>query len=271
MRNDEPDLHRYLRVLRADRLLIIVTTIVVVAGAVALSLVQSPQYRATAVLLYAPSGSTQQSNTDFSTATQINTLVHLATTDATIADAAKAAGADADDVKVGVSVEGQVDTSLIDVTAVAGTAEAAAAWANGLVTAFLARRVADQKAGIGARIASLQGQIQSLQGATGGSDLAVLGDLRSRLATAEQELAAANGDLVVVEKATPPDAPFAPKTVRNAVIALFAGLLLGIIAATVRDRLNRRLRSVEQIEEAYGLPTIGVVPAVQAAARGRRY
>src|SRR3954469_5419077 len=174
MRNDEPDLHRYLRVLRADRFLIIATTVVVVAGAVVFSLLQSPQYRATAVLLYAPSGSTQQSNQDFSTATQINTLVHLATTDATIAATAKGVNADPADVKNGVTVSGQVDTSLIDVTAVAGTAQGAAAWANGLVAAFLARRVADQKAGINARIASLQGQIDDLRGSNGASDLSVL-------------------------------------------------------------------------------------------------
>jgi capsular exopolysaccharide synthesis family protein len=271
MRNDEPDLHRYLRVLRADRLLIIATTIVVVAGAVAFSLVQSPRYRATSVLLYAPSGSTQQANQDFSTATQINTLVHLATTDATIAAAATTAKADPQALKSAIVVAGQVDTSLIDVTATAGTAKLAAGWANALVDAFVKRRVADQRAGIKARITSLQSQIDSLKGSSGASDLSVLGDLRSRLATAEQDLAAANGDLVVVERATPPSAAFAPQPVRNAIIALFAGLLLGIVAATARDRLNRRLRTVEQIEEAYGLPTIGIVPAVQAAVRGKRH
>lgn len=271
MRNDEPDLHRYLRVLRADRLLIITTTIVVVVGAVALSLLQSPRYRATSVLLYAPSASTPQSGQDFSTANQINTLVHLATTDATITDAAKIARADPADVKAGTSVRGQLDTSLIDVTGTAGSAKAAAEWSNALVAAFVKRRVDDQRAGITTRIASLQKQIDDLKGSSGASDLSVLGDLRSRLATAEQDLAAANGDLVVVERATPPSAAFTPKTVRNAIIALLAGLLLGIVAATVRDRLNRRLRTVEEIEEAYGLPTIGVVPAVQAAVRGKRH
>jgi receptor protein-tyrosine kinase len=271
MRTDEPDLHRYLRVLRADRLLIIATTIVVVLGAVALSLAQSSRYRATSVLLYAPSGSTQQSNQDFSTATQINTLVHLATTDSTIADAAATVKADPRALKAGVVVGGQVDTSLIDVTATAGSAASSAAWANALVDAFVLRRVADQRNGIKARITSLQNQIADLKGSSGASDLSVLGDLRSRLAVAEQDLAAANGDLVVVERATPPDGPFAPKPLRNGLIGLLAGLLLGIVAATVRDRLNRRLRTVEQVEEAYGLPTIGVVPTVQAASRGKRH
>ena len=47
-------------------------------------------------------------------------------------------------------------------------------------------------------------------------------------------------------------------------------MLLGAGLAFVRERVDRRVRSIEQLEHAYGLPLLGVVPFVRAASRGKR-
>jgi capsular exopolysaccharide synthesis family protein len=48
-------------------------------------------------------------------------------------------------------------------------------------------------------------------------------------------------------------------------IGALAGLLLGIVVASVRGRLDQRLRTVEQVEEAYGVDALGAVPIVREA------
>ena len=44
------------------------------------------------------------------------------------------------------------------------------------------------------------------------------------------------------------DAPFAPRTVRNAIIGLIAGLMLGFAIGALHDRLDRKLHSTEDVE-----------------------
>lgn len=58
-----------------------------------------------------------------------------------------------------------------------------------------------------------------------------------------------------------------PKPVRNMVIAGILGLVLGLIAAFLREHFDRALRTREAVERAFGLPVIGQVPFEK---RGRK-
>jgi capsular exopolysaccharide synthesis family protein len=58
-------------------------------------------------------------------------------------------------------------------------------------------------------------------------------------------------------------APVSPKPLRNAVIAFFLGLVLGLIAAFLREHVDNKLRDREAVESAFGLPVIGQVPFVR--------
>jgi receptor protein-tyrosine kinase len=52
----------------------------------------------------------------------------------------------------------------------------------------------------------------------------------------------------------------APRTKRNVVVAAALGLVLGLIAAFLREHFDRVLRTREEVERAFGLPVIGQVP-----------
>jgi succinoglycan biosynthesis transport protein ExoP len=51
-----------------------------------------------------------------------------------------------------------------------------------------------------------------------------------------------------------------PKTKRNVALAFALGLVLGLLAAFLRDHFDRGIRTREQIEERFGLPVIGQIP-----------
>jgi capsular exopolysaccharide synthesis family protein len=94
--------------------------------------------------------------------------------------------------------------------------------------------------------------------------------VRTQIAQAKAALANARGDLQVVQPALVPTSPDSPKPLRNAVIGLFGGLVIAIAIAIIRARLDHRIVTVEEAEDAYGLPLVGIVPFVDAAAKGDR-
>ena len=53
-----------------------------------------------------------------------------------------------------------------------------------------------------------------------------------------------------------------PKRTRDLVVAGVLGILLGLVAAFVREHFDRRLRSTEEIERAFDVPVIGQIAAV---------
>ncbi len=61
-----------------------------------------------------------------------------------------------------------------------------------------------------------------------------------------------------------------PKRTRDLVVAGVLGLLLGLVAAFVREHFDRRLRSVEEIQRAFGVPVIGQIAAIPVDARRPR-
>ena len=70
----------------------------------------------------------------------------------------------------------------------------------------------------------------------------------------------------VLEPARIATDPSYPRRKRTMAVALAAGMLLGAGLALLRDRMDGRMRSVEEIQTVIGLPILGVVPAMS----GRR-
>jgi receptor protein-tyrosine kinase len=60
-----------------------------------------------------------------------------------------------------------------------------------------------------------------------------------------------------------------PRPKRDLALAAALGLILGLLAAFLRDHFDRRLRSREQIEEAFGAPVIGQIPLERRRTRRR--
>ncbi len=68
----------------------------------------------------------------------------------------------------------------------------------------------------------------------------------------------------VIDQAVVPGAPYKPNKVRILLGATFLGLLVGVLVAFLRDRLDASFRLLEHAEERLGLPGLGIVPLVRA-------
>jgi capsular polysaccharide biosynthesis protein len=64
----------------------------------------------------------------------------------------------------------------------------------------------------------------------------------------------------VWEKAAMPVSPISPNPVRNAVLALMVGGVIGVGLAFLLEHLDDRWRSPEEAEQVLGVPTIGGIP-----------
>ena len=60
-----------------------------------------------------------------------------------------------------------------------------------------------------------------------------------------------------------------PKPVQNLVIAAVLGLVLGLLAAFLRDHFDRSLRTTDEIERAFGVPVIGQIPSLKKGSKER--
>jgi capsular exopolysaccharide synthesis family protein len=79
-----------------------------------------------------------------------------------------------------------------------------------------------------------------------------------------KEIAAASGaaaaNVSIIDRAWPPGAPDSPHVGRNVVLASLAGLILALFVGSVRERLHKVIRSTEDLEQGFNLPSLGVVP-----------
>jgi Mrp family chromosome partitioning ATPase len=78
------------------------------------------------------------------------------------------------------------------------------------------------------------------------------------------------GGFLVSERALAPESPFSPQPVRNAVLALVVGLILGLGLAFLLEYLDRRIKDEQTLEKVFGLPVLATVPMVGGSWRERR-
>src|SRR4051794_11068368 len=70
----------------------------------------------------------------------------------------------------------------------------------------------------------------------------------------------APGSLSVADTASLPDSPVRPRPKLYAAIGLVLGLMLGIGAAFLRERLDNRIQSTEHLTKLFGLPVLATLP-----------
>ncbi len=69
----------------------------------------------------------------------------------------------------------------------------------------------------------------------------------------------------VLERAEVPDEPVSPDPVRNGLVALAIGAMLGVVLAFLLEYLDESWRSREEVERTSGVPTFGIIPEYWAA------
>jgi len=82
-------------------------------------------------------------------------------------------------------------------------------------------------------------------------------------------------NVAVIDPGRLPDKPFKPKTLRDLALAAILGLTLGIGLAFLLEHLDDSIQSVDDLERACNLPSLGVVPLLSSngkmsLSRGKR-
>lgn len=67
----------------------------------------------------------------------------------------------------------------------------------------------------------------------------------------------------IVDRAVAPLFPYKPKIPLNAVIGLLAGLALGMLLVLLMESMDDSIKSPDEVEEAFMLPLLGVIPNVR--------
>jgi polysaccharide biosynthesis transport protein len=155
----------------------------------------------------------------------------------------------------GVTAEADANTDIIAVSAERSDPAVAAQLANAFADQFVAWRKETQQRSFDEAVKLVDEQIAA--SAPGSTERQSLVDRRSQLDVYKALL---TGGLSVGEPAEPSNVPSSPKPKRDGALALMAGFILGVGLAFVRDSLDVKLHSAEEIAEATTLPLIAAIP-----------
>ncbi|MDP9074856.1 MAG: Wzz/FepE/Etk N-terminal domain-containing protein, partial [Actinomycetota bacterium] len=279
------DLRDYGRVLRRRKGIILATVLIVGVAAAGVTVAQPKVYQASAEVRL------QTNNTDAlfgATGSLIADPNRVDVTEIQVIKSAPVRLAAARILKTAqppdVSVSQISGSDIVEVKSKSQNPRDAAAAANALTSAYIAFRrqqAVDQLNAAANQVQSqadaLGQQIKAAQAQNGGktSD-PLLQSLVDQQATFKQRLdqlhvqaALQTGGAQLVAAATIPGTPISPRPVRNAALALIAGLVLGVGLALVADLLDDGVRTPEDLVRfGESLPLLGFVPEIDL--RGRR-
>ncbi len=143
-----------------------------------------------------------------------------------------------------VTQQGQ--TSVANVAATSTSPQLAAAIANTYVAKFIASQQAQQQASVNQALNLVERQVAALsrQQLAGPNGQALLDRAESLRILANLQ----DGGAQVVQPAKVPSSPSSPRVKSNTVLGLLIGLLLGVGLAFLLERLDRRMKTVEDLE-----------------------
>lgn len=272
---------------------ILVAVIVVLVGlTAAYCFTATPKYTATARMLLTPPISPVVSQATSGISSAQTSYVDVPTQLQVFSSSAVALYVDSRMPKAPPAQVTQVGTT--NVIAIAVTSphpKVAAAAANLYAAGYLATQMSRTEQQLTTVINSIQSQLQAtqtqiltltaqLKSTTSTAGAAALQSQISVLETNANQFSAQirnyqtaqsenNGGGTILAPATVPSAPSSPKKVQDLVLALIAGLIIGIGAAFVADSLDSSLSVPEQLFEVLGdTPILGIVPRFSAGEKG---
>jgi succinoglycan biosynthesis transport protein ExoP len=282
------DIRHYLRILRRRRLLIVGTAVAIFVVALAISLMETPRYSATAEIVFTPTAgalTATQNTVSFDPARDVQTQIAVMTSDPVRKQVAAALHLPA---APPVAASAVLNTNAIEVTASSDDPVVAARVANGYANAYIDFRKnqtingsLDAEQAIQTRITDLQHQIDALttqinaappsslaaaQASLGPQRDALLaqqGVLKQQLDQSQLQSALANTGAQLRSPAAIPSSPSSPHPVTSGISALILGLFAGVCLAFLVDFIDDSVKSHEDAERAaFGLATLGMTPGV---------
>ncbi len=266
----------YLGTIRRRKWTILLVTVLAVGAAIGLSKSQTPTYEASASVLLQNSTTSAQAALGIS-GSPTNVADEIARLHSpSVAGRVRAQLGSAPNV----SASNASGTDVIRVTTTSTDPQEAAKVANAYAQAYVQQRQADAINTYLSAAKVVQDQINSLQ-----TQLAALprpppnqpgavnpqatllesqiGLLQQEANTLQTQTALGAGGATVVQPATPPSSPSSPRTLRNALVGLAGGLVLGIALAFVRENLDDTIVTREDLDRAQpALPVLGLIPVV---------
>jgi receptor protein-tyrosine kinase len=266
------DLLGTLRVLRQRAPLIAMCVILTAAAAFALSKAQHKQYTATAQVLFRDAQLDQQAAglqvvNQSNPQPQTDTNLKLATLPRVAAETAAAIGhgLTKQDVSSAISVTQVSDTDLSRVSATWTSPTLAAQIANVYAQHVIADRQRSDAHYYASALEAVNLQFAALTPAQrSGVEGADLKDRANSLQILSQ---LQSGEVQLEQAASAPTAPSSPRVMRNTLLGALLGLIIGVAAAFLLQRLDRRLREPSDLEDVYNVPLLGVVPESAALRR----
>jgi polysaccharide biosynthesis transport protein len=263
-----------LTVLRRRLPVVLLCLVVVPAAALAYSLTREKEYTATASLLFNPPGADERlvdptaeaPSTDPArdAATNLDLVGLEPVADRTAATVGR--GLSGEDISRKVKISAGGRSNLVSIRATDPSPRFAARLANTFASRYIAFRRAAQRRRFDAARRLIDRELATIpEDERGGSRGNALRRRADELAVAA---ALQTGGAEQVQEAKPPEKPSKPKPLRNTLIGVFLGLLLGVAMAFVVERLDRRLKDPSEIEDLLERPIVGVIPKSPALRGG---
>jgi succinoglycan biosynthesis transport protein ExoP len=162
-----------------------------------------------------------------------------------------------------VKVETAQNADILNIIATTGNPAQSARLANAFAQQYIAFRATSQLSGISTATSKLQQQIKELP--PGAPERASLEQSVQRLSALR---AVAGGGATIISLATPPAAPSGMSLTTSVVVGLLVGLALAFSLVFLLETLDRRIKSIDEVEREYRLSALTGVP--QTAFRSRR-
>jgi capsular exopolysaccharide synthesis family protein len=164
-----------------------------------------------------------------------------------------------------VSASQQGESNLLTIEATDPSPRRAARTANAYALEYITFRARAAKRGLREQQTFVRRELNGLpivdrQGPSGQ-------DLQRQLRRLEFLESQEDGGVRLVSAATPPASPSSPKPVRNALVGGVVALFLAILAAVLFERLDPRLTTPKQVENALDRPIVGFIRSSRALAR----
>lgn len=259
---------RILAILRRRWWIITLATVLVAGATLGFSKLQPRRYTATATvqILSSPaidpttglplsSGSTVVDPTVQATAVQL--ISHQPRVAAATATAL-GHGLTGASVAADITVSQQTTTNLVDISATSTSPSLAAEIVNTYTRKYISTQNNRARASTQRALRLVETQLKSLSSqARAGSQGQALANQAETLRIASK---IQSGGVQLLIPASVPTSPSSPKISENVALGLVVGLLLGLGLAFVVDRLDRRIRSLEELEQAFRLPLLATVP-----------